>query len=71
VTAGLRDLFASTRGIFCVLLVALCTVFFALGKLSADQWLEFVKWATVSLLASKTIEIASGKISGAPPPAKE
>jgi hypothetical protein len=58
---GMRDLLISERGAFCLLLLAMMTVFFCLGMLSSDQYLDFVKWAVTVLLVSKTVEIATRK----------
>lgn len=58
---GIRDLLASERGMFCLTCVVACTVFLCLGMVSSAQWIDFVKWAAVTMVASKTVEIATRK----------
>ena len=57
-TAGIRDLFDSERGVVFLVLITICTVLLVLGIIASDQWLEFAKWTTLTLIASKTITTA-------------
>lgn len=52
---GGRDLIASERGFLCIVLVLTSTVLALVGKIPADQWLEYTKWIAVTLVASKTV----------------
>ena len=52
---GIRDLFASERGVFCILLLVAVTLLAFFSKVTADQWIEFAKWLVTVLVASKTI----------------
>lgn len=58
---GIKDLLASERGMFCLACVVACTVFFCLGMVTSSQWISFVQWASVTVVASKTVEIATRK----------
>lgn len=49
------DLLKSERGVFCIVLVIACTVLVALGKLTAENWIDFVKWIAITLVTSKTL----------------
>lgn len=55
---GAIDLFDSERGLFCVLVLVAITVLVVLGKIDGAMWLEFAKWLTVTLVASKTVTAA-------------
>ena len=65
-TQGTKDLFASERGVFCILLLLCVTVLVAVGKVTADDWLTFAKYLLVVLVASKTatgaLETLTGKV---------
>lgn len=52
---GAKDLLASERGVFAVLLVLTITLLVVLGKLTGQDWLAFAKWIAITLIASKTI----------------
>lgn len=55
---GALDLLESERGVFAILIVVAATVLTAVGKLSTEDWLTFVKWISVTLIASKTVTTA-------------
>lgn len=55
---GTVDLLNSERGTLCVVLVIASTILVALGKISAQEWLEYTKWIAVTLVAGKTITSA-------------
>lgn len=55
---GAVDLLESERGVFCILSLVCATVLAVFGKLTIDQWLDFVKYLTGFLVASKTITTA-------------
>lgn len=52
---GIQDLFASLRGIFCLVLVLAATAFVILDKMTVEQWIDFAKWIAITLVASKTV----------------
>lgn len=52
---GIKDLFASERGVFCILLLVAATLLAFFGKVTADQWIDFTKWLVTILVASKTV----------------
>ena len=55
---GLIDLLASERGVAWLLLLAVTTVLFVMRLLGADQWIDFAKYITITLIASKTVTTA-------------
>lgn len=55
---GAIDLLNSERGVLCVLLVIAVTVLVIVGKVSADDWLNYTKWIAITLVASKTVTSA-------------
>lgn len=68
---GIHDLFDSERGVFCVLLVVIAAAFVIVGKMTVDQWINFVQVIGVALVGSKTVTgvaetIAAGKQPGQP-----
>lgn len=52
---GIKDLFASERGVFCILLLVAATVLAVFGTVTSQQWLDFAKWLATVLVASKTV----------------
>ena len=56
--SGFNDIFKSERGVFTLLILILVTGLTAIGKISADQWIEFTKWLTVAFISGKTISHA-------------
>lgn len=52
---GAKDLIASERGVFCVLILIAVTILAILKVVSGTDWLDFTKWLTVTLVASKTV----------------
>lgn len=55
---GFGDIFKSERGVFTLLVLIMVTILTALGKVTADQWIEFTKWLTVAFISGKTISHA-------------
>ena len=55
---GLADLTQSERGVFAILALVCATVLAVIGVLAIDNWLDFVKYLAVTLIASKTITTA-------------
>lgn len=64
---GLKDLFASERGVLAIVVIIAATVLCALGRITDEQWLLFAGAVTGTLTISKTFtgvaEIKSGKPS--------
>jgi uncharacterized membrane protein YbhN (UPF0104 family) len=56
--SGVSDLLKSERGVFCIFALLCATVLAAFQQLTTDQWLEFTKWLTAFLVASKTVTTA-------------
>lgn len=52
---GLKDLSASLRGVFAMLLVVCATVLVGLDKLTGEQWLTFGEIIGVALIGGKTL----------------
>lgn len=52
---GLKDLFASERGIFCIVLVLASAGLVIVGSLKVDDWITYSKWIMITLVASKTV----------------
>lgn len=69
---GARDLIASERGWFCLLLLVAATVLAVLKIITGGDWLTFAKYLVVTLVASKTatgaIETLTGKVASTSPP---
>lgn len=55
---GFRDLVSSERGIFCVVVLFAATILVVLGKLTGDEWIDFMKYLVGFLVASKTVTTA-------------
>jgi len=55
---GLSDLLKSERGVFCIFALLCATTLAAFQQLDTSQWLEFAKWLTGFLVASKTVTTA-------------
>lgn len=55
---GTIDLLKSERGVFCLLVLAAVTVLAFVGRITGDQWIEFVKYLVGALVASKTVTTA-------------
>ena len=55
---GIGDIFKSERGVFTLLVLIMVTILTAIGKVTADQWIEFTKWLTVAFISGKTISHA-------------
>lgn len=69
---GARDLIASERGWFCLLLLAAATVLAVLKVITGADWLTFAKYLVVTLVVSKTatgaIETLTAKTAPTQPP---
>lgn len=63
---GATDLLASERGIFCLVVLMAVTVLAVLSRITGADWLDFVKWLTITLVASKTLTGAVETIKGPP-----
>lgn len=55
---GISDLLHSERGSFCALALIAGTVLAVVGRIDGTAWLEFTKWLSVTLVASKTVTTA-------------
>lgn len=55
---GAKDLIASERGFFCLLVLLSATVLAVVGAITGQSWLDFAKWLTLALVASKTATTA-------------
>ena len=55
---GAKDLLQSERGVFCTLALLITSGLVIVGKLDTSSWLDFVKWLTGVLVASKTVTTA-------------
>jgi hypothetical protein len=64
---AIADLWKSERGIVGLALVIAATVMVALGRLSADQWVDYTKWIFVTYAAAKTV---TGAIEATKKPAE-
>lgn len=65
---GAKDLIASERGVFCILVLVCVTVLAALSVITGADWLDFTKWLTVTLVGSKTVTTAIETWKGTPGP---
>lgn len=52
---GITDLLSSERGVFCIVIVVTAGVLAGLGTITGGDWLDFAKWITMTLVASKTV----------------
>jgi hypothetical protein len=52
------------RGLFCILILVAVTTLAILKIVSGADWLDFAKWLTVTLVASKTITGAVETFTG-------
>jgi hypothetical protein len=55
---GFFDLLQSERGVFCILTLLSSLVLVVFGQMTIDQWIDFVKYLTGFLVASKTLTTA-------------
>ena len=55
---GFGDIFKSERGVFALLVLIMVTILTAIGKVTADQWIEFTKWLSIAFISGKTISHA-------------
>jgi hypothetical protein len=61
---GTKDLLASERGVFCILILVAATVLAALKVITGADWLTLAKWLAVALVTSKTVTGAADRIVG-------
>jgi hypothetical protein len=66
---GIKGIFGSKRGTFCFFLVAACTVFVILGKMTIDQWTEYTKWIAGFLVIGHTVTDGIKTLKGPSSPA--
>lgn len=59
---GLKDLADSERGVFSIALVICVTILAALKIITGAEWLAFVQWVSVALIAGKTVTTAVGTV---------
>lgn len=52
--SGIKDLIASERGVFSIVLVLASMVLVITGHLTADSWVALAQWIGTVLIASKT-----------------
>ncbi len=52
---GAKDLLASERGVFCIFVTLIASVLVMLGKIDGAQWLDFMKYLSTALVASKAL----------------
>jgi len=55
---GIKDLFASERGVFAIALLIAATIFVVLGDMTIDQWTSFMQWIGGALILGKTVTTA-------------
>lgn len=55
---GAKDLLQSERGVFCIGALLMATLLTFLKVIDGLMWLDFVKWLTTALVASKTVTSA-------------
>jgi threonine/homoserine efflux transporter RhtA len=65
---GFKDLFASERGIFAIILSLSSTVLAILGKLAITEWISFNQWIGTVLILSKTVTTALETFKKPSPP---
>lgn len=63
---AIKDLFASERGFFALILVIAATVLTALSQMTVDQWRDFSMTIFGIYVGGKTITGAIGIFKGAP-----
>jgi hypothetical protein len=66
---GVKGIFGSKRGTFCFILVAACTAFVFMGKMTVDQWTEYTKWIAGFLVIGHTVTDAIETIKAPSSPA--
>ena len=55
---GAKDLIESERGIFCLIVLIAATLLAIIRIITGQSWLDFTKWLTITLVASKTATTA-------------
>lgn len=55
---GLYDLLKSERGVFSIIVLLCCTAMTLMGRLTPDEWMDYTKWLSTVLIASKTVTTA-------------
>lgn len=66
---GIVDLLASERGVFALVLLAVCSILYGTGRMTTEQWISYTQWIGVTLIASKTITTALETWTKRPQPA--
>jgi len=61
---GIKDLFASERGLFGLLLVISATTLTALGQMTVTQWQDFSMWIFGIYVGGKSLTGAVGLFKG-------
>jgi len=64
---GAKDLIASERGVFCIVLVVAATILAALKIITGADWLSFANVTLVTLVGSKTVTSAIESWKGKDP----
>ena len=65
---GAKDLIDSERGWFCLFVVVIAFVLTLVGRVTGTEWLSFVKWVAIALVAGKTASGFVGADGATPPP---
>ena len=72
-TQGVKGIWNSKRGVFCTLVVLCALVLVITGAITGQNWLDFAKWITVTLVPSHTattgLEKVIEKVATPPPTA--
>jgi hypothetical protein len=63
---GIKDLFASERGLFGLMLVIAATALTGMGQMTVPQWQEFATWVFGIYVSGKSLTGAVGLIKGSP-----
>ncbi len=61
-TGGAKDLLASERGVFCIVVLIAATILVALDKLTGTAWASLVTVVAGILVASKTATNIAEKV---------
>lgn len=52
--AGGHDLIASERGMWCICLAVVALILVLMKVLTGAEWVSFMQWVTITLVAAKT-----------------
>lgn len=61
---GIKDLFASERGLVGLVLIASCTTLVGLGQMTVADWTAYTKWIFLIYVGGKTVTGAVGMMTG-------